>query len=49
MVNILFGRGRTYDKLRYEQVVQACALSGDLAVLPAGDMTEIGEWNQPIG
>jgi len=39
--NILFGR--EYDKDRYDQVVQACALSDDLAVLPAGDMTEIGE------
>ena len=39
--NILFGR--TYDKARYDKVVKACALSDDLAVLPAGDMTEIGE------
>ena len=39
--NILFGR--TYNKERYDQVVEACALSDDLAVLPAGDMTEIGE------
>eukprot|EP00581_Thalassiosira_minuscula_P006624 CAMPEP_0183704094 /NCGR_PEP_ID=MMETSP0737-20130205/1557_1 /TAXON_ID=385413 /ORGANISM="Thalassiosira miniscula, Strain CCMP1093" /LENGTH=1530 /DNA_ID=CAMNT_0025930911 /DNA_START=209 /DNA_END=4801 /DNA_ORIENTATION=- len=39
--NILFGR--PFDKSRYEQVVRSCALTDDLAVLPAGDMTEIGE------
>ena len=39
--NILFGR--TFDEARYDQVVRACALTDDLAVLPAGDMTEIGE------
>mmetsp|Transcript_24347 Transcript_24347/g.52185 ORF Transcript_24347/g.52185 Transcript_24347/m.52185 type:complete len:1508 (-) Transcript_24347:383-4906(-) len=39
--NILFGR--SFDEPRYTQVVKACALTDDLAVLPAGDMTEIGE------
>jgi ATP-binding cassette subfamily C (CFTR/MRP) protein 1 len=39
--NILFGR--RYNKERYEKVVEACALLDDLAVLPAGDKTEIGE------
>ncbi|KAL3794688.1 hypothetical protein ACHAW5_009753 [Stephanodiscus triporus] len=39
--NILFGRA--YHEARYERVVRACALVDDLAVLPAGDMTEIGE------
>jgi ATP-binding cassette subfamily C (CFTR/MRP) protein 1 len=39
--NILFGRA--YDESRYEQVVRACALVDDLASMPAGDMTEIGE------
>jgi len=39
--NILFGRA--YDVSRYEQVVRACALVDDLASMPAGDMTEIGE------
>jgi len=39
--NILFGR--PYDAARYDQVVAACALTDDLSVLPAGDMTEIGE------
>ena len=39
--NILFGR--TYDDERYNEVIKACALADDLAILPAGDMTEIGE------
>ncbi|XP_052133282.1 multidrug resistance-associated protein 1-like [Frankliniella occidentalis] len=39
--NILFGRA--YDARRYARVVEACALGADLAMLPAGDQTEIGE------
>jgi ABC-type multidrug transport system fused ATPase/permease subunit len=39
--NILFGRD--FDELRYAEVIKACALADDLAVLPAGDGTEIGE------
>ncbi|KAH9493041.1 Multidrug resistance-associated protein 7 [Bulinus truncatus] len=39
--NILFGH--PYDSQRYELVLEACALIEDLKVLPAGDMTEIGE------
>lgn len=39
--NILFGR--PFDEERYNEVVHACALSSDLEILPAGDMTEIGE------
>ncbi|KAF9436471.1 hypothetical protein BGZ76_003902 [Entomortierella beljakovae] len=39
--NILFGND--YDEERYKQVVFACALVSDIATLPAGDMTEIGE------
>ena len=39
--NILFGR--RCNKERYEKVIEACALLDDLAVLPAGDKTEIGE------
>ncbi|KAK6027472.1 ABC transporter, ATP-binding protein, partial [Ostertagia ostertagi] len=39
--NILFNR--TYDRMFYEKVLDACALRQDLASLPAEDMTEIGE------
>jgi len=39
--NILFGR--PFHQERYDEVVEACALLDDLAVLPAGDSTEIGE------
>jgi ATP-binding cassette, subfamily C (CFTR/MRP), member 1 len=39
--NILFGR--EFKEERYDQVLEACALKDDLVVLPAGDMTEIGE------
>jgi ABC-type multidrug transport system fused ATPase/permease subunit len=39
--NIVFGRA--FDGARYQRVIKACALIDDLAILPAGDMTEIGE------
>ncbi|XP_064600962.1 ATP-binding cassette sub-family C member 10-like [Liolophura sinensis] len=39
--NILFGK--PYNIRRYDQVVEACALSEDLQMLPGGDRTEIGE------
>lgn len=39
--NVLFGR--TYDQERYRIVITACGLEPDLAILPGGDMTEIGE------
>ena len=39
--NILLGRA--YDQTRYQRVIHACALEPDLRILPAGDMTEIGE------
>lgn len=39
--NILFGNA--YDPERYRQVVRVCGLEPDLAILPAGDQTEIGE------
>ncbi|GAA5956181.1 hypothetical protein JCM21900_006830 [Sporobolomyces salmonicolor] len=39
--NILFGS--QYDKERYEQVIEACALKTDLQMFDAGDETEIGE------
>uniref|UniRef100_A0A158Q7H0 Multidrug resistance-associated protein 1 n=1 Tax=Elaeophora elaphi TaxID=1147741 RepID=A0A158Q7H0_9BILA len=41
MDNILFGS--PFDPERYETVLDACALKPDLATLPAGDQTEIGE------
>ena len=39
--NILFGL--PYDEVRYWQIVQACQLAKDLHMLPAGDLTEVGE------
>ncbi|XP_022801988.1 multidrug resistance-associated protein 1-like isoform X2 [Stylophora pistillata] len=39
--NVLFGNPR--DSVRYKQVISACALEPDIQVLPAEDMTEIGE------
>ncbi|CAH1990666.1 unnamed protein product [Acanthoscelides obtectus] len=39
--NILFGK--PFNKDRYDQVVEACALTPDFQMLPAGDQTEIGE------
>uniref|UniRef100_A0A8C6ZBI8 ATP binding cassette subfamily C member 2 n=1 Tax=Nothoprocta perdicaria TaxID=30464 RepID=A0A8C6ZBI8_NOTPE len=39
--NILFGS--ELDEARYQEVIKACALLPDLELLPAGDLTEIGE------
>ncbi|XP_070559515.1 ATP-binding cassette sub-family C member 8-like [Ptychodera flava] len=39
--NILFGK--EFDQNRYQDVIEACALKPDIDILPAGDMTEIGE------
>ncbi|XP_048869139.1 ATP-binding cassette sub-family C member 3 isoform X2 [Brienomyrus brachyistius] len=39
--NILFGHA--YNERKYRSVLDACALTPDLEVLPGGDMTEIGE------
>ncbi|CAG8496995.1 12244_t:CDS:2 [Dentiscutata heterogama] len=39
--NIIFGL--PFDEEKYRQVVKDCCLEPDLKVLPAGDMTEIGE------
>lgn len=39
--NILFGR--EFDQERYDAVLEAWALIEDLEILPAGDLTEIGE------
>ena len=39
--NILFGR--PWDASLYERVIEVCGLAADLASLPSGDSTEIGE------
>jgi ATP-binding cassette subfamily C (CFTR/MRP) protein 1 len=39
--NILFGQN--FDHAKYAEVIDACALTPDLGMLPAGDQTEIGE------
>ncbi|KAM4895242.1 ATP-binding cassette sub-family C member 5 isoform 7-T7 [Sylvia borin] len=39
--NILFGKD--YDEERYNTVLNGCCLRPDLAILPNGDLTEIGE------
>ncbi|RVE76679.1 hypothetical protein OJAV_G00011380 [Oryzias javanicus] len=39
--NILFGKD--YDAVFYQAVIEACALSDDLSILPKGDKTEVGE------
>lgn len=39
--NILFGI--PFDEDRYDMVLDACSLKPDLAILPMGDQTEIGE------
>ena len=39
--NILFGREK--NTARYEEILDACALRPDLAILSDGDQTEIGE------
>lgn len=39
--NVLFGTA--YEKRRYVETIMACQLEPDLAIMPAGDDTEIGE------
>lgn len=39
--NICFGQ--PYETRKYDRVIKMCELSRDLEILPAGDMTEIGE------
>ncbi|EPQ60440.1 pleiotropic drug resistance ABC transporter [Gloeophyllum trabeum ATCC 11539] len=41
--NIVFGARHGFVEDRYNRVLRACALTRDLKVLEAGDMTEIGE------
>ena len=44
--NILFGN--VYNEQKYRCVLDACALTPDLEVLPGGDLTEIGEKVQKL-
>ncbi|KAG0044177.1 hypothetical protein BGZ83_010575 [Gryganskiella cystojenkinii] len=39
--NIIFGN--VFDQAKYDHILMACGLLPDIAMLPAGDMTEIGE------
>ncbi|XP_051946724.1 ATP-binding cassette sub-family C member 12 [Xyrauchen texanus] len=39
--NILMGE--PFDQIRYDRVIHTCSLKPDLAILPYGDQTEIGE------
>lgn len=39
--NICFGL--PFDSRRYYEVIECCSLAPDIEILPAGDMTEIGE------
>lgn len=38
--NITFGM--PFDEDRYQKTIKCCSLERDLEILPAGDMTEIG-------
>ncbi len=39
--NILFGK--TYDKQKYDRVVDACTMRVDFDIMSHGDLTEIGD------
>mmetsp|Transcript_17853 Transcript_17853/g.30300 ORF Transcript_17853/g.30300 Transcript_17853/m.30300 type:complete len:578 (+) Transcript_17853:575-2308(+) len=39
--NIIFGAA--FDQARYDHTIKICELTRDIEILPAGDMTEIGE------
>ena len=39
--NILFGK--PLNRAKYKRTLDTCELQRDLTILPAGDMTEIGE------
>lgn len=39
--NIVFGR--TFDETRYKTVLKVCGLAEDILLLPAGDLTGVGE------
>ncbi|KAH9365082.1 hypothetical protein HPB48_011902 [Haemaphysalis longicornis] len=44
--NVLFGKA--LQTLRYNQVLEACELTSDLAMFPAGDLTEVGEKGETL-
>lgn len=35
--------GKSYDETKYKSVINACCLADDLVLLPAGDLTGVGE------
>jgi hypothetical protein len=37
--NIIFGSKNGYEEVRYQAVIEACALNPDLTILDAGDLT----------
>ena len=39
--NIIFGE--KFSQKKYKRIIEACSLLPDLAILSAGDQTEIGE------
>jgi len=39
--NIIFNL--PYDEKKYNETIRTCQLTRDLEILPAGDLTEIGE------
>jgi len=41
MDNILFGK--TFMEKKYKRVIEHCAMTSDLNILPGRDLTEIGE------
>ena len=43
--NILFSTN--LDRIKYERVIEGCALGPDIDVLHGGDLTEIGEKVSP--
>lgn len=44
--NVLFGE--SYDKFRYDKVIEACALLDDFKYLCKGDETVVGEYGTTL-
>ncbi|XP_077527043.1 multidrug resistance protein mrp-7-like isoform X2 [Haemaphysalis longicornis] len=44
--NVLFGKAM--QPLRYTEVLEACELTSDLSLFPAGDQTEVGEKGETL-